>query len=403
MRIESLSLFRVSLPFRFAFRHHSAERSRTDNLVLQLRLENGAEGVGEGIPRDYVTGETVESAARKIQRVYGPRLAELNPGRMEEAVSAAAGLPIIKEGRTVFNAARCAVELALLDAYGKVFSREAGRMAGALSNFSWQGSQPLSVYFRLIPRTAVLPFLRPRRLRARFFLLYRLLGFRQFKLKMGGAGDGERLAFLETLASKSIRRKVVIRVDANEAWSAEEALSMVRRLGRLGVESVEQPVAKDDLDGMARLTAEAGTLRVIADESLRTEEEAEALAGRGACHAFQVRLSKCGGLIPSLRIASLARRHGLPCHLGVMVGETGILAAAERLFAECAPDLASAEPSFSPLLLKRDIVRRARAFRHPAGWWPASGFGLGLTLHQKNFNKYAKLLFEYTFRSDGSR
>jgi hypothetical protein len=85
-----------------------------------------------------------------------------------------------------------------------------------------------------------------------------------------------------------------------------------------------------------------------------------------------------------------------------MVGETGVLAAAERLFAMIVPDLASVEPSFNPLLLKRDIVRRARAFRHPAGWWPVRGFGLGLTLRQKNFDKYAKLLFEYTLRSDGS-
>jgi L-alanine-DL-glutamate epimerase-like enolase superfamily enzyme len=403
MRIESLSLFRVTLPFRFAFRHHSAARWRTDNLVLRLRLENGVEGVGEGIPRDYVTGETVESAAQKIQYVYAPRLAELDPSRMEEAVSAAAGLPVVKEGRTVFNAARCAVELALVDAYGKAFRREAGRMGGALSDFSLQASRLPSECVRLIPRTAVLPFLRPRRLRALFFLLYGLFGFRQFKLKMGGAGDGEGLAFLENLAPKNIRRNVLIRVDANEAWTVEEALSMVRRLERLGVESVEQPVAKDDLDGMARLTAGAGTVRIIADESLRTEEEAEVLAGRRACHAFQVRLSKCGGLIPSLRIVALARRHGLPCHLGVMVGETGILAAAERLFAECTPDLASAEPSFSPLLLRRDVLRRCRAFRHPAGWWPTSGFGLGLTRSQDNFTKYARPLFEYTLKSNGNR
>jgi L-alanine-DL-glutamate epimerase-like enolase superfamily enzyme len=396
MRIRSLSLYRVSLPFRFAFRHHTAERSGTDNLVLWLRLENGVEGLGEGIPREYVTGETVESAARMIQQVYVPRLEGLDPGRFEEAVSAASALEVVLDGRTVFNAARCAVELALLDAYGKAFGREAGRLGEVLPGSSFSGSP------RQIPRTAVLPFLRPGRLRAWFFLLYRLFGFRQFKLKLGGDGDGERLAFLEALASKKLGRKVVIRVDANEAWTVGEALSMIRRLGRLGVESVEQPVAKDDLDGLARVAAGAGMVRIVADESLRTEGEAEDLASRRACHAFQVRLSKCGGLIPSLRIVSVARRHGLPCHLGAMVGETGVLAAAERLFAMIVPDLASVEPSFNPLLLKRDIVRRARAFRHPAGWWPVRGFGLGLTLRQKNFDKYAKLLFEYTLRSDGS-
>jgi len=92
------------------------------------------------------------------------------------------------------------------------------------------------------------------------------------------------------------------------------------------------------------------------DESLRTLAEAQTLVEKRACGAFNIRVSKCGGLLPSLRMATIASEHGLDCVVGAQVGESGILSAAGRLLASTiAPRYL--EGSGGSLLLKRDIVR----------------------------------------------
>src|SRR4030042_677114 len=121
MRISACGVYRLRIPFRFVFRPRAVERRFADNIIVKLVLEDGTEGYGEGAPREGVTGETAESAARMIAGLYAPELRKLNPVSFREAAWAAAGLKVVREGLVVFNSAHCAVELALLDAYGKAF------------------------------------------------------------------------------------------------------------------------------------------------------------------------------------------------------------------------------------------------------------------------------------------
>ena len=100
--------------------------------------------------------------------------------------------------------------------------------------------------------------------------------------------------------------------------------------------AVEQPLPADDLEGLRRVTA-ATTEQIIVDESLRTLAEAETLAQTRACDAFNIRVSKCGGLLRSARIARIAAENGLTCVVGAQVGESGILSAAGRHLAASLP------------------------------------------------------------------
>jgi muconate cycloisomerase len=93
----------------------------------------------------------------------------------------------------------------------------------------------------------------------------------------------------------------------------------------------------------------------VVDESLRTVAEARTLVRLGACNAFNIRVSKCGGLLNSLRIARIARESGLTCVVGAQVGESGILSAAGRhLAAAIAPRYV--EGSAGRLLLQEDLT-----------------------------------------------
>jgi muconate cycloisomerase len=117
------------------------------------------------------------------------------------------------------------------------------------------------------------------------------------------------------------------------------------------------------------------------DESVCGLRDAELAASDGWCDALNVRLSKCGGFIPSLRIAQFAKRHGLGYQLGCQVGETAILSAAGRHFAASVGDLVAVEGSFDRHLVRERLSHEDITFGR-GGWAPTlAGSGLGVIIN----------------------
>ncbi len=132
------------------------------------------------------------------------------------------------------------------------------------------------------------------------------------KIKLGSDDDEARLA-----AVRAARPEARLRVDANAGWSAEEAVGRVAALERYGLEMIEQPVAKGDIAGMGYVQAHTA-LPVIADESVQTLADVEALAAAGVA-GINLKLMKVGGLAPGLRILRRARELGMKVMLGCMI------------------------------------------------------------------------------------
>src|SRR5262249_39113583 len=220
------------------------------------------------------------------------------------------------------NAARCAVELALLDAYGRHFRQPLSKVTELLAPEIYQ-PQPWVRYSGAISTNKWLKL----RLSAWITWAY---GFRQVKVKVGMAGHDD-VSRLRVLRSR-LGRKIDIRVDANEAWSPAEAAQRVAELAPFQVSSFEQPVAHADVACLREVRKETGAA-VMLDESLCSAVDAGRAVDEGTCDLFNLRLSKCGGFIPTLRLAQFARAHGLGYQLGCQVGETVVLSAAGRHFA----------------------------------------------------------------------
>lgn len=136
--------------------------------------------------------------------------------------------------------------------------------------------------------------------------------FTILKLKLGSEDDATRLA-----AVRAARPDAILRVDANAGWSADEAVARLPELERFGLEMVEQPVARHDIAGMGYVQAHT-TLPVVADESVQTLADVEALAAAGV-RGINLKLQKVGGLGPGLRILRRARELGLRVLLGCMI------------------------------------------------------------------------------------
>src|SRR5688572_24144136 len=115
MEVERFDILEVHLPFRMVFGHSLAKRKSSTNLWVRARLRDGTAGYGEAVPRAYVTGETVESAAEAVAGALGEpwwRRRFSSVHQLAEALEAR----YATEGEEGGGAARCALELALLDA-----------------------------------------------------------------------------------------------------------------------------------------------------------------------------------------------------------------------------------------------------------------------------------------------
>src|SRR6516162_3887784 len=124
MTIRSVKLHKIAVPLKKVLRHASFERSASENLVVRVELADGVVGYGEGVPRRYVTGETMESAFAALERHDWARIIG-RPSSFLEVVASLGRLTlpeIESDPRGMAgNAARCALEMAVLDAYGRQF------------------------------------------------------------------------------------------------------------------------------------------------------------------------------------------------------------------------------------------------------------------------------------------
>jgi muconate cycloisomerase len=372
MQIASLEARHVRVRLKRPVKHASHARTETDNLVVVCTLSDGKIGYGEGVPREYVTGETIDSCIDLLKR--SDLKSQLQHAHeFEQVVRQAERIKLADvpgdERMCAGNAARCAVELAYLDAFGK-------SLGEPLMNVTKFVTPDLYEPYERVQYSGVV--LSAKGWKARLAAVgYRLTGFAQVKVKVGIAGqdDVRRLRVIRRCAGGGMN----LRVDANEAWTAAEAADRIRALEPFGVTSVEQPVPHEEVARLADVRKQVNT-PIMLDESLCGEVDAERAVRGGWCDLFNLRLSKCGGFIPTLKLAELATKHDLGYQLGCQVGETGILSAAGRQFACSVKGIRYLEGSFDRHLVKEALTTDDITFGR-GGWAPMlTGSGTGVKI-----------------------
>jgi L-alanine-DL-glutamate epimerase-like enolase superfamily enzyme len=367
-RIVAFAVHAIELPFRVKFEHAAAARRSSESLFVELELDDRTTGWGEALPRRYVTGETRDAACGLLAEAILPRLLGRSFGSFEELLSfltacnGRAPDEWVPHGQPQ-SAAWCAVDLALLDAFGRSFGRRPFGAADAGPAIRYSGVLPAGGGWK---RDAQL-------------LAYRLLGFRALKLKIDRTTTLADIARIRRLAGPGMD----LRADVNMGWTLGQALERMPGFAKYGIHSFEQPLAADDPGGAAHLIRETG-LDVMADESLNTPESLQLLIGRRACTAINARISKCGGLVATLARCREAREAGLWVQLGCQVGESSLLSAAHLHLCAAFPEVRHAEGCFGSLLLAEDPasprLRIGHSGRPPA--LPAAP-GLGVRIDRE--------------------
>jgi L-alanine-DL-glutamate epimerase-like enolase superfamily enzyme len=368
MRLIKLTVYSLNIPFCLPISHNLARRHESEAIVAVAEDETGLKGYGEGTPRSYVTGETLEpatSAAVSLGRILVsaeiPSLAKLT------ATLRACGASTLARSHP---SAFCALELAILDLWGKRNSLPLWRL------FVPEPATKRFVY------SAVLPMVSDEVL-SRLLAAVREMAITFVKVKIDRREEGvTRLRFIRDVLGE----KVDMRVDANGAFTPDEAIEFLMDVRGIGISAFEQPVPKDDLAGLKHV-ADNSSVPVIADESVCTQEEAEYLIRERVCQGFNIRISKCGGLLKSLSLWRKAVANGILCQIGCHVGETAILSAAGRHLAALSPEYAFLEGSFSRFVLREDLIDGDISFGRGGESPLLTGPGLGITVNERSLAK----------------
>jgi len=375
MRIAELSAYVVRLRLRREVAHASATRRQSTNLVVGCRLADGSEGWGEGVPREYVTGETTEGALAQLASTpLGEQLC-LDCQTWDDVFTLCGrfqpSTPRDDPRGCYGNALRSAVELSILDAFGRLFGEP---LSAAAEHF--EPAHPVLEHRDRVRYSAVITAETPRAERISAIKM-RLYGFAHCKVKVGVAAsdDDQRLRRIR----RWIGPRMDLRLDANCAWRGGEMVAKLEPLLAHGISCVEQPVPHEDLECLPEVRRRIST-PIMLDESLTSRADAEEAIRLGACDLFNIRLSKCGGFLNSLRLAAMAHRAGLGYQLGCHPGESGILSAAGRHWAVSVKDIRYLEGSYDRHLLKDQLTREDVTFGYGGRARALAGPGLGVTV-----------------------
>ena len=269
---------------------------------VRVRDREGAEGWGEAPATPYY-GETADTVKAVLPRLAAAlETAAAGDAFALERVDAALAHAI---GRN--PAARVAVSAALHDLAGKRLGVPVWRLWGLDPAAAPKSSFTLGIDTPEVMREKV----------------REAAGYEILKIKVGTPRDEEVLRLIRDEAPS-----VTLRVDANTAWTAKEAIRRIPMLEEFGVEFVEQPLPADDLEGL-RLVRKNSRLPIVADESCEVAADVAKLVG--AVDGVNIKLAKCGSLREAVRIVHAARSHGMRVMIGCMIESTLGIAAAIQL------------------------------------------------------------------------
>lgn len=312
MRITSVDVYKSNIHLKEPFRIATMEVISAESVFIRINTDEGLYGLGEANPPRVVTGET-----QSMNLAAAPELARLMLGKdpldIENRMSELAAFLARN------NALKSAFDMALYDLLGKA------------------SGQPLYAVFgggrRLFWTDNTISIAGPGEMALRAVELQNQ-GFKAVKVKLGTTPDEDIERIVEI--RKAIGDELPIRIDANQGWSCQTAVSVLRSLEAMGVEYCEQPVAHWDHEGMRRVRHES-SIPIMADESLFDHHDAFKLASMGCCDYFNIKLSKSGGLHTALKINAVAEGAGIPCMMGCRI-ET-------RLGLSAAAHVVSARPN----------------------------------------------------------
>ena len=330
MKIERIAVHSLAVPLKRPYRIANQTTESVQIALVRIEGENGVTGFGSATPESGITGESFDACVEALN--YGESLLVQTTRDVREHLRELDVLSLATPG------ARAALDMALFDLWARLAQRPLVDLLGRVHR-----EMPTSITIGILSVDETLAEADE----------YVARGFRALKVKIGESfeADMERMARLREHVGPS----VALRVDANVGYEPATIELCYQQLSALDVEVLEQP-SQPERDADLRVLPAPVRRWLMADESLHDEGDALNLArDPRPFGVWNIKLMKCGGIAPAMRIAEVAARNGVDLMWGCMdESEIGIAAALHAAFACPATRYLDLDGSFD---LARDPAR----------------------------------------------
>lgn len=353
MKIKSVEIGKLTVPLLKPFKTALRTLDTSVTLVVKVHLDNGMTGWGAASPTAVITGDTLGSIRGALTEVLIPQLIGLDISEYELVLAK------INGGIVRNPSPRAALDMAVYDLVGQLYGAPLYKLLGGYRS-SFETDITVSVNSPAEMAGDAIKLVQDR--------------FTTLKLKVGTDAkiDIERVKGIRAAVGPHVK----LRLDANQGWTAKEAIRTITAMEDLGldIELIEQPVKAHDFDDLKQVTDAVDT-PILADESVFSPEDAFRVLRMRAADLINIKLMKAGGIHNAIKINALAESCGVECMIGCMIeNKIGITAAAH---------LAGGKKNITrmdldaPFLLARECVAGGVSFDGPRILLPEEP-GLGI-------------------------
>ena len=309
MKITAIELGMLKVPLKTPFKTALRSVDHVEDVIVQIRTDDGATGWGGAPATAVITGDTHGSIVDAIRHYIAPRLVGRDIAELNRNVA------MVQSALERNTSAKAAVEIALYDLFGQLHGAPTYQLLG--------GGDPvittdITISVDHIDKMVADSIAAVER------------GFDSLKIKVGKdiGLDIERVKAIHA----AVEGRALLRLDANQGWTAKQAVYAMHALEDAGVllELLEQPVKAADIEGLKYVTERVHT-PVMADESVFGPSQVFDLIQRRAADIINIKLMKTGGISNAVRVADIAALYGVQCMIGCMLESAISVAAAVHL------------------------------------------------------------------------
>lgn len=311
MRIAKIETAEVNIPLVTPFKTALRTVDSVNDIVVRITADDGQTGYGEAPPTAVITGETKGSIRCAIEEFIAPPLIGMEIENLDGIMK------VLHKSMIKNTSAKAAVDMAVYDLFAKSCGKPLYKVLGG-SKGEIETDLTISVN-----ETEEM---------VKDSLLAIQQGFRILKIKVGKEGqkDVERIKAIRQAVGPDIK----LRIDANQGWSAKDAVRIIRKLEDMGIDMdlVEQPVSAHDFEGMKLVTSQVQT-PILADESVFSAMDAIHIIKERAADLINIKLMKTGGIYEALKVCAIAECYEVECMIGCMLESKIAVSAAAHLAA----------------------------------------------------------------------
>ncbi len=363
IKIKSIEKYPIYVPFKRVHKISLVESAGRKILLIKIHTDQGIAGIGEALAHPAFSGEILEGLLAAIQY-----LEEFLIGR--NALNINETLILMDKILYGNYGAKAAIEMALFDIMGKYFQTPLYNLLGG----KLQDRFPVS---RSISQSNLEDDLKD-------VSQYLEEGYNILKIKVGILSveqDVERVKAIRAMVGPELS----LRTDANQSWDIPTALKFIKEVEECKLTFIEQPIAREDVEGLAYLKSKAST-PILADEAVSTEHDLLNIIEKKAADFISLKVLKSGGISKSRRIATLAECAGIKCYLGSQV-ETSVGTSASLHFVISANDFRYGGEIYGPAFFVEDVVKKS--LKIDQGYiYPPNEPGLGVELDMDKIKEF---------------